>query len=335
MGRAWQVAGGFGRENLSLVTVPQQAPGAGEVRLRMQAVSLNFRDHLMVAGAYNPRQPLPLVPCSDGVGIVEAVGEGVTDVSLGDRVCPVFCQGWLSGPIPANNVTTSLGGPLPGTLREEMIVPAAGVVHVPSHLTDAEAACLPCAAVTAWHALEDVSEGDWVLTQGTGGVSLFALQLAQLKGARVLVTSSSDERLARAAALGATHGLNYKTTPGWGKAAKALVPTGFDCVVELGGADTLDQSLRAVRAGGRIALIGVLGGVRAEVLLTRILMHGVRVQGIFVGSRDHLVSLADALSAHPEVRPVVDRVVSFDEAPQAFDQLALGGHFGKVVISLS
>lgn len=331
--RAWQITDGFGLDKLALVECPEPALGAGDVRLRMRAVSLNYRDFLMATGAYNPRQPLPLVPCSDGVGIVEEVGSEVTDVAVGDRVSPIFCQGWLSGPIPANNITSSLGGPLDGTLRETMVVPANAVVPTPAHLTDEEAATLPCAAVTAWQALEGVGPGDVVLTQGTGGVSLFALQLAQLKGARVVLTSSSDEKLERGRGLGASETLNYRTDPDWGRTVARS--GGVTHVVELGGAGTLAQSLKAVRTGGTIALIGVLDGVVAEVPLTRILMHGVRVQGVFVGSRAHFVALNEALARHPEVRPVIDHVLSFEDAREGFLQLERGGHLGKVVVRVS
>lgn len=337
--RAWVVKGGFGLDRLVCETRPAPAPGPGEVALRMRAVSLNYRDLMMVQGAYNPRQPLPLVPCSDGVGEVVAVGEGVQAWAVGDRVCPIFAQGWLAGDVPDDANASTLGGPLDGTLREVMTVPAHAVVRAPDHLTDAEAACLPCAAVTAWRALAvegGVRAGDTVLTLGTGGVSLFAVQLGTMMGAQVIVTSSQDVRLERARALGAVAGVNYVDDKNWGRSVVALTGgRGVDVVVELGGAGTLDQSLRAVRAGGRIALIGVLAGVKTELALTKVFMRGIQLRGVLVGSKADFLDLNRALTARPDVRPSIDRVFGFDEVPEAFAHMQAAGHLGKIVVAVN
>lgn len=335
---AWQLQGGFGLDQLAVVERPVADPARGQVLLRMRALSVNYRDLLMVRGHYNPRQRLPLVPMSDGVGEVVAVGDGVCGLAVGDRVCPIFVQGWRAGELDQASARTALGGPLDGVAARYVLVDAGAVVSVPPHLTDAEAACLPCAGVTAWRAVvteAGVGAGDRVLTLGTGGVSLFALQIAKLRGAQVAVTSSQDAKLDRARELGADFTLNYVDTPRWGKAVVAWTGgRGVDAVVELGGAGTLKESLRAVRHGGHIALIGVLSGVVTELPLTSILMRGVRVQGIFVGHREDFSSLCRALAAHPSVRPVVDRVFPWTALPEALRYLASGQHFGKVVVEI-
>ncbi|MCB9797282.1 MAG: NAD(P)-dependent alcohol dehydrogenase [Alphaproteobacteria bacterium] len=337
--RAWQIQDRFGVEHLALVERPDPgAPGPGQLRVRPRAVSLNYRDLMMIRGHYNPRQPLPLVPCSDAVAVVEAVGEGVTGFAPGDRVCPAFHQTWLSGvPTRAHRAGT-LGGPLDGVLQEVLHVRAAAAVHAPEALSDAEASTLPCAGVTAWRALVTeggLAPGDTVLTLGTGGVSLYALAIAKALGARVAITSSSDAKLERARALGADLCVNYATTPAWGKAVAAWTGgQGVDLVVELGGAGTVDQSLRAVRVGGTVALIGVLAGVRTELDLTKVFMSAVRVQGIFVGDTEDLTALARAMAANPALRPVVDRVFDFEAFPEALGHLAAGGHLGKVVVEV-
>ena len=337
--KAWTVDGGFGLDRLALSDRPVPDPGPGQIQLRMRAASLNFRDLLMIRGHYNPRQPLPLVPCSDGVGEVTAVGPGVSRFKVGDRACPIFAGAWLGGAPDASAGRSTLGGPIDGVLQERMVVSEDAAVHPPTHLSDAEAATLPCAAVTAWRALVTeggIQAGDTVLTLGTGGVSLFALQIARMLGARVVVTSSSDQKLQRARTLGADHGINYRSDPKWGRTvAQWTRGRGVDLVMELGGAGTLNESLRAVRIGGTIALIGVLAGASGEVPLTRILMRGVRVQGVFVGNRQDFEALNRALETHPDVRPQVDRVFAFDEAPEALAYLSEGVHMGKVVISFT
>ncbi|HEX9943995.1 MAG TPA: NAD(P)-dependent alcohol dehydrogenase [Thermoanaerobaculia bacterium] len=333
--RAVEIRGGFGLDNLSLVERPDPAPGPGQALVRLRAASLNYRDLLTVEGKYNPKQKLPLVPCSDGAGEVVAVGEGVTRVQPGDRVCGLFAQKWISGAPTRERLRSTLGGPLDGTLAELAVFDQEGLVKTPEHLSDEEAATLPCAAVTAWSALVTeggVTAGDAVLVQGTGGVSLFALQLAKLLGARVIATSSRDEKLERVRELGASGLINYREVPEWGKKAKELTGgTGVDNVVEVGGAGTLQQSLQAVRFGGTISLIGNLSGTKTELLLTQIFMQKIRVNGILVGHRDSFEAMNRAIALH-RLRPVVDRVFPLEESRAAFEHLAAGGHFGKIVV---
>ena len=332
--RAVVVKESFGVENLASVTredAPE--PGPGQVVLAMRAATLNYRDLMMVRGHYNPRQPLPLVPCSDGVGVVEAVGEGVTRVAVGDRVCPIFAQGWLGGEAQKHHVRTTLGGPLDGTLREHMVLSQEGVVKVPEHLSDVEAAALPCAGVTAWRALEGVGPEHTVLLQGTGGVSIFALQFAKARGARVVITSSSDAKLEVASELGADATINYRERTDWGRAAKELTGgEGVDRIVEVGGAGTLSESMRAARVGAEIAVIGVLSGSRQELDVTPILMRGLRLRGIFVGSRDDFEKMNRAITQHT-LRPVVRETFGLDEARAAFEHMASGGHIGKIAVT--
>ncbi|MEC7947932.1 MAG: NAD(P)-dependent alcohol dehydrogenase [Myxococcota bacterium] len=336
--KVWTLDGGFGTDHLAPSTRPSPVPGPGQILLRMRAASLNYRDLLMIRGHYNPRQPLPLVPCSDGVGEVIGVGPDVTRFSVGDRACPIFAQAWLGGPPDVAASRSTLGGPVDGTLQERMVVHEHAAVRPPTHLSDEEAACLPCAGVTAWRALATeggIQAGDTVLTLGTGGVSLFAVQIAKMLGARVVVTSSQDEKLERAIELGADHGINYERDRSWGRSTTSWTGgRGVDLVMELGGAGTLTESLRAVRMGGTVALIGVLAGASGPVPLTRILMRGVRVQGVFVGSRHDFEALNRALTAHPEVRPQVDRVFDFNAVPEALEYLSKGLHMGKVVVRI-
>jgi NADPH:quinone reductase-like Zn-dependent oxidoreductase len=334
--KAFQIQENFGLENLTLTELPDPVPGPGEVLLKMRAVSLNYRDLMTVAGTYNPRQPLPLTPCSDGVGEVVEVGEGVASLKPGDRVATLFSQGWMAGGPTAEALRSTLGGPVQGTLSERMVLPEEGVIRVPDHLTDAEAATLPCAALTAWSALAEqgrVAAGDTVLVLGTGGVSIFALQFAQLLGARAIITSSNNDKLVKARGLGAWQEINYMDDPDWGKTARALTGgRGVDHVVEVGGAGTLEQSLRAVRVGGRISVIGVLSGVMTTVNVVPILMQHVSMQGILVGSREGFERMNRAV-AHHELRPVVDRVFPFGESLAAFEYMSSAAHFGKVCIA--
>ncbi len=333
MPQAWRFTR-FGLDALERVERPLPTPGPGQVRLRMLAASLNYRDLLLIAGRYDPKVPLPLVPCSDGVGEVDAVGEGV-HIPLGSLRMPIFSQTWLDGPPRATHLRSTLGGPLPGTLQTHLVVDAAATVAPPPHLDPVEAATLPCAGVTAWHALEEAGVGpdSAVLTLGTGGVSLFALQLARARGARVAITSSSANRLRRAQALGAAFGVDYTRDPAWGRTVARWAGEGVDAVIEVGGAGTLAQSLRATRVGGTIALIGVLAGGSGPVPLVHALMRSIRIQGIFVGSRAHTQALVDAMS-HASIHPEVAEVHPFEEAPTAFRALEAGGRFGKVVVQI-
>ncbi|MBK7584223.1 MAG: NAD(P)-dependent alcohol dehydrogenase [Myxococcales bacterium] len=336
--KAVVVTGGFGVENLRIEERPDPEPGPGEVVLKMSAVSLNYRDLLMVRGTYNPRQALPLIPASDGVGTVVAVGAQVTRVALGDRVCPIFATGWLAGEPAREKLKTTLGGPLDGTLTELMKIDAEALVKIPDGLSDVEAACLPCAGVTAWSALvthAGLTAGDTLLALGTGGLSIFGLQIATLLGARVIITSSSDEKLDRAKELGADHVINYRRNPEWGKTARELTNgRGVDHVLEVGGAATFAQSLKAVRPGGTVSIIGNLGGGATELNLLGILMQNIRLQGIIVGHRESFEALVRA-AIQNELRPVVDRVFAFDEVPRALEHMARGAHFGKVCVDVA
>lgn len=335
--RAIEIQGSFGLDNLTIAEREEPAVGAGQIKLKMKAVSLNYRDLLMVQGKYDPRQPLPLIPCSDGVGEVVEVGEGVSRVVVGDRVCPIFAQRWLSGEPTHEKLRSTLGSPFDGTLTQTMVLSAEGVVKVPSHLTDAEAAALPCAALTAWSALVtlgNVKAGDSVLVQGTGGVSIFALQFAKLLGARVFVTSSSDEKLERVTQMGADEVVNYRTVPKWGKEIRGRTGrVGVDHIIEVGGAGTLQQSLQAIRIGGHISLIGVLSGGVSDLNILPLVMSQVKVQGLVVGSREGFEAMNKAIEVN-QMKPVVDKVFPFEQAQDAFEYLAAGKHFGKVCIEI-
>lgn len=339
MARRWTLSGSFGVEHLVLGDAPQSAPlGPTEVRLRLRAASLNYRDLLMVRGEYNPKLVLPMVPLSDGAGDVAETGSAVTRVRVGDRVSPIFSQGWHDGlPTRAAVTQNTLGGPRNGCLTEELVVDQADVVQLPAHLSYEEATTLPCAGLTAWSALVEEGEltaGQSVLVQGTGGVSLFALTFAKALGARVLATTGSADKEPQLRALGADHVINYRSTPDWGKAAKAWAGgEGMDHVVDVGGASTLAESLRAVRPGGRVSLIGILGGSKEALNLNAVLMFHVRIQGIFVGHRAGFERM-NAFIADKQLRPVVDRVFDFADAPAAFAYLASGAHFGKVVVRI-
>ncbi len=315
--------------------LPKPTPRPGQALVRVRATSLNYRDLLVAKGLYSRSLPLPLIPLSDGVGEVVEVGPGVTRVKLGDRVAAIFMQTWIEGAPTEEKAKSALGGAIDGVLSEFVALSQEGLVPVPDHLSFEEAATLPCAAVTAWHALfgegPPTKPGDTLLVQGTGGVSLFALQFARMAGARVIATSSSDEKLERARQLGASDGINYKSTPEWDKRVRELTGgVGVDRVIEVGGAGTLPMSLRAVRMGGRICQIGILSGA-GEVNPIPILMKNVCVQGIFVGSRAMFEDMNRAIAVN-QLRPIVDRVFDFEEAGAALRYLDSGVHFGKIVI---
>jgi len=333
-----ELTGAFGEDNLREIERPVPTPGPGQVLLRIRAASLNYRDLMMIDGAYNPRQPLPLVPLSDGVGEVLQRGEGVLWPPLGARVCPIFAESWLAGPPTREHLATTLGGPRPGLLSEYRLAPAHALVTPPAHLSDAEAATLPCAAVTAWSALVEhgrVKPGDKVLVQGTGGVSIFALQFARLAGAEVIITSSDPAKLARARQLGAAFGVDYRAQPEWGKAARAWSGgDGVDHVIEVGGAGTLEQSLRAVRPGGSVAVIGVLSGAASPLNITPILMQQLRLQGILVGSRATFGAMNRAIEA-AQLHPVVDRIFEWSAIRDALAHMRGGRHFGKVALTFT
>ena len=333
--KAWQITGTEGLASLHLATIPRPAPGPGEVLVRIRAACLNYRDYMNVMGIKGVTGPIPRVPCSDGAGEIAATGPDVADWQEGDRVVAPFMPTWLEGGYTQAHAAKALGGAVDGLLREFAVLPASALLRVPDYLSLEEAATLPCAAVTAWDALVTrggLQAGETVLVLGSGGVSVFALQIAKLKGARVLATTSSDEKGRRLLALGADAVHNYKTDPDWDKWAVAQTGgLGVDRVVEIGGSDTLNRSLKATRFGGHIALIGVLTGISGEIQTVQILRKGIRLDGIYVGSRAMFAELLDAFTA-AKVTPVIDSTFAFEQAPEAFRRIESGRHFGKIVI---
>lgn len=332
--KVWEIQNAYGIENLRVADRAEPTPGPGQIVVDMRSASLNYRDLLTVIG-YGGGYPLPLIPFSDGAGEVAAVGAGVTRVSVGDKVCPLFFQSWLSGPVTAESRNKPLGGPLSGVLQQKMLLNADGVSKFPAHLSFEEAATLPCAGLTAWRAIAieaAVGPGDTVLVQGTGGVSIFALQFAKARGATVIATSSSDEKLERARKLGADHTINYKKTEDWGRVAREMTSgRGVDLVVEVGGENTLSQSFEAARVGGSIVVIGVLGGFSSPVMIPVVFGKNLHIHGISVGSREQFDDMA-AHIAKWKLKPVVDKTFPFADVPDALRLMQAGGHFGKIAI---
>jgi NADPH:quinone reductase-like Zn-dependent oxidoreductase len=323
-----------GPDALRLEGLPDPVPGPGEVLVRIRAASLNFRDLMITKGQYSRSLSLPLIPLSDGAGEVAEVGPGVARFKPGDRVAATFMIAWIDGELTEAKARSALGGAIDGVLAEARAFPQDALVPIPEHLSYEEASTLPCAAVTAWHALmvgRPITPGETMLVQGTGGVSLFALQFGRLAGARVIATSSRDDKLERARRMGASDGINYKTTPDWDVPVRALTGgIGVDHVVEVGGAGTFGKSLRSVRLGGRISLIGVLSGA-GDVSFLPAVMKNVQVQGIYVGSRAMFEAMNRAITLH-QLHPVIDRVFPFEQAIEALHYLESGAHIGKVVI---
>ncbi|MCW9032797.1 MAG: NAD(P)-dependent alcohol dehydrogenase [Rhodospirillales bacterium] len=336
--RAWRINDEFGLDNFKLTDLPDPKPGHGEVLIKVMASSLNYRDLITIDGAYGPAVKAPIIPSPDGAGEVVEVGEGVSGLTVGDRVATMFFQTWQDGPPSQEKQSGALGAPLDGTMTEMMVLPEKGVVKIPDYMTYLEAATLPCAALTAWSALVtegNIRAGDTVVMQGTGGVSLFALQIAKMHGVRTIITSSSDEKLERAKALGADEVINYRTNPDWDKAVKKMTNgVGADHIIEVGGAETLGKAVRAVRVGGTVSLIGVLSGAKGEFPLPLVLMRNVRIQGITVGSREGFVAMVKAMAQH-EMHPVVDKVYPFEEAIEGLNYLKSGKHFGKICLDHS
>ena len=336
--RAYELRGD-GLETLAMVERDRPRPGPGQVLVRMRATSLNYRDLLVASGRYGHGGPSkrPLVPLSDGAGEVIEVGPAVTRLRAGDRVAGSFFRRWIDGPFDEKNGASLGGGSTDGVLAEEVVLEADAAVKLPEHLSFEEAATLPCAGVTAWVGLMELGRlapGETVLAMGTGGVSIFALQLAKLAGARVILTSSHDEKLARGKALGADEIVNYRTTPDWAAAARALTGgRGVDHILEVGGAKTLPSSLRALRDGGHLSLVGLLAGERADPAEAARGGRGVRVDSVYVGSVRHFEALDEAV-ARAGLRPVVDRVFPFEQARQAYEHLQRGAHFGKLVVAV-
>jgi len=334
--KAFEIKQASGIDSLTFAERPDPKPGYGQVLVKIKAASLNYRDLLVVKGAYSRNLPPGLVPCSDGAGEVVETGDGVTHIKPGDRVAGIYMQTWISGELDESKAKSALGGAIDGVLAEYVLFHEDGLVRVPEHLSYEEAATLPCAAVTAWNGLitsGGLKPGDTVLVLGTGGVSIFALQFAKISGARVIATSSSDEKLERVKQLGASDGINYKSTPDWDKRILEITGRrGVDHVVEVGGAGTLPKSLRAVRMGGHISLIGVLTGAGEANPLPAV-MKNIRIQGIYVGSREMFEAMNSAITLN-QLHPVIDRVFSFEESKEAFRYMESGAHFGKVVIRL-
>jgi NADPH:quinone reductase-like Zn-dependent oxidoreductase len=336
--KAYEIEEATGIEGIMLNT-GRAAPevGHGEIRVRVRAASLNYRDLLVAKGSYRGVLKPSLIPLSDGAGEVVEVGAGVSRFKPGDRVASAFFQDWQAGATSAERTARALGGgSIDGMLAEFVVLPEGGAIHVPSHLSFEQAATLPCAGVTAWNAIVEtarVKAGETVLLLGTGGVSLFALRFAKLHGARVILTSSSNEKLARAKALGADEVINYRDTPDWDRAVGALTGgRGADLVVEVGGPGTLERSLRSVRVGGTVAMIGVLSGT-GRIDPRPLISRSIRLQGIYVGSLDMFAAMNTAV-AEAALAPVIDRVFPFEQARAAYAHLAGGSHFGKVVIAV-
>jgi len=333
--RQWQIPA-FGINSLALVEKETPTPGPGQIQIDVKAVSLNYRDLMVVEGRYNPKLAMPRVPCSDGAGEVVAVGAGVTQWKPGDRVAGIFMQNWLDGGASAAKGKGALGGDIDGMITTEVVLSEHGIVRIPNHLSYEEASTLPCAGVTAWNSLftsADVHPGSTILILGTGGVSIFSLQFAKMAGARVLGTSSSDEKLEQAKTLGLDAGLNYRTTPDWEKwAFEQTGGEGVDLIVDVGGSGTLPRAFKALRHGGTIAQMGVLAGVSDQLDIRPIFAKQLKIHGIYVGSRADFVAMNKAI-AQAKLKPVIDRVFAFEEFPAALRHMEAGAHFGKIVVS--
>ena len=327
-----------GPKSLKLVERPDPVAGPGEVLVRLRAAALNYRDTLVTTGGYGTRQKkADLVPLSDGAGEVVAVGEGVTRFKPGVRVTVSFFQSWIGGRPTQELLDDDLGRAHDGTLCELRVFKESGLVPTPDALSDIEAASTPCAGLTAWTGIVTLGAtqpGDVVLVQGTGGVSLFALQFAKLAGAEVIATSSSDAKLARVRDLGADRTINYVADPDWGKTAFALTGgRGVDHIMEVGGAGTMKQTLLAIRPGGTVSLVGVLAGAKSDLLIPLIGSRNIRLQGVTVGTTEGLATMLRAMALHG-TKPVIDRVFPMEQATQAYEHLMAGRHFGKVCIEI-
>lgn len=335
--RKWQFEDGFGLDNLRLSQTDAPVPRRGEVRLSMRAATLNFRDLVVMRGQHGRSIKPPLVPLSDGVGIVDAVGEGVTEWQIGDRLAPAFYQHWLAGEPPANLDKGRLGGPLNGVLATQICVPSQALVRVPDHLTDAQAAALPCAGVTAWSALTSPSPivaGQSVLILGTGGVALIAASLANAMGARVIMTTSRPDLTDQLHQIGAHDVIDRVTTPEWSREVRRLTGQGCDRVLDLGGADTLNPAVAALRTGGTVILIGNVTGDTAPLFLPMVLTRRITMHSVSCGSREHFVQLCAAMVRH-RLAPLIDCEIDFHQAPDAFQRLESSRPFGKVCIKFA
>ena len=337
--RAYQILPGDGIDGLQCVDFPHRELGNGEVRVRVHAVSLNYRDLMVASGNYLVTVDDPIIPCSDGAGEVVATGPGVTRLQPGDRVAASFFPYWHDGPTGPDKIRHALGGDIDGMLAEEVVLDEDALVKIPDGMTYVDAATLPCAGVTAWNAIFESSNairpGDTVLLLGTGGVSILGLQLARAAGLNAIITSSSDAKLQRARELGARHVINYRTTPEWQEEVLRVTDgVGAQVVLEVGGQGTVNRSIASSAMGGSVAIIGGVSGFGGDVNPATLLAGAKRLVGIFVGSRamlEKVVRFADATG----LQPVVDRVFTFDQAQEAYRYMASGSHFGKVVIAVT
>jgi NADPH:quinone reductase-like Zn-dependent oxidoreductase len=329
-----QIANAFGLEHIEIVDSPRPNTGPGQVLVEMRAASLNYRDYLVATGRYNPKMPLPRVLLSDGAGVVAECGEGVTRWKAGDRVAGIFMQSWRSGGYQEAYGKSALGGAIDGVLAEYVLFREEGLVAIPAHLNFEEGATLPCAALTAWHALFERGQlrpGETVLVLGSGGVSVFALQFAKAAGARVIALSGSAEKRERLSALGADWVLDYRANPDWGRMiAKA---GGAEHIVEVGGVGTLEQSLIAAKAGGQVNVIGVLSGKSGELNIAPIFHKNLRMQGIYVGSGEMFERMNAAISQNG-LRPVIDSHFPLGDIEKALRHMEGAGHFGKIVVTI-
>ncbi|MHB1285957.1 MAG: zinc-dependent alcohol dehydrogenase family protein [Leptospirales bacterium] len=332
---AFEIHNNSGNWELPLCQRPDPRVGPREVSVRIDARSLNYRDTLIRKGIYNPAMPIPLIPLSDGVGRIVEVGQDVDRTKIGERVACLFSPNWLDGDPTPSKLFPTLGAETDGTLGEYVVLPESSVISVPEHLTNEEASTLPCAGVTAWNALfADVPPipGERILIQGTGDVALFALQFATISGLESIVLSSSDEKLEKVRKMGASKGINYKTTPDWAKSVLELTNgQGVEHIIELGGEKTISQSLQALRTNGRISVIGGLSGFTAEVSLGQIIRKAARIRGLLVGSKILFESMNNAIRKH-QLRPVIDSTYSFHDSLHAFERKEKGNAFGKIVI---
>lgn len=333
--KAYEIRGADGVDALHLAERPMPQAGPGQVLVRMRANSINNRDLQIILNPEPRGIVYPRIPNSDGAGEVLEVGAGVTRFKAGDRVAGTFFQNWSSGGITPAAMASALGGALDGVLCDHAVLEQDGLVQIPAHLSYEEAACLPCAGLTAWHivvGLGQIKAGDTVLILGTGGVSIFALQFAHMHGARTIVTSSSDEKLSRARELGAWKTINYRATPDWEKQVLEITEgRGVDLVAEVGGPGTLEKSIQAVRIGGKIGLVGVLTGGKIDPV--SVMRKSIHLQGIYVGNRALFEDMNRAIAAN-EMRPIIDALVDFKDAPDAYRRMKDAGHFGKIVITI-
>ncbi|MCZ6881424.1 MAG: NAD(P)-dependent alcohol dehydrogenase [Gammaproteobacteria bacterium] len=333
--RAYEIVSNGGVDALALNERQSPQPGAGEILVGIRASSINYRDLSTIEDPVPRGVSYPLIPNSDGAGEVIAVGAGVTRFKTGDRVAGCFFQSWPDGRISAAAMASAMGGAIDGVLAEEVVLSEAGAVHIPAHMSFEEAATLPCAGLTAWNCLVEqasLKAGNTALFLGTGGVSIFGLQIAKMMGARAIITSSSDNKLERAKDLGADALINYRQTPDWeAKVLELTNGTGVDVTIETGGGGTLEKTIEATRIGGTISLIGVLTG--GTINPTTVMRKSIRLQGVYVGNRRMFEDMNAAFSLNC-IHPLIDRVFDFEDARSAFQAMRVAGHFGKLVVKV-